>query len=147
MAAVAVVADEAAEEAVVGGGDAVVVVEVELGEGGDVDVELAFVGEAGGEFGVEGMDAFEDDDLVFVEPEFFAAVEARAGMEIEGGQVDFAAGVEVGEVAVEDGDVDGVEVFEVVVAGGGAGGSLAVDEIVVGAEGDGAQAVDAELDG
>ena len=66
MPAVTVVADQAAQETVVRGGDAVVVVEVELGERRDVDVEFARVGQPGGQFGIERMDALEDDDLVLL---------------------------------------------------------------------------------
>ena len=147
VAAELVVADEAADEAVVGGGDAVVGVEVELGEGADVNFEFALGGDGFGEAGVEAVDAFEDDDLVGGEGEGFAFEFHAAGFEVEAGHVDGLAGVEGVEMLVEEGEVDGFDVFEVVVAFFVAGGVFAVDEVVVDGDGDGSEAVDAELDG
>ena len=88
------------------------------------------------------MDAFEDDDLIFLQAQFAAFVEAGAGVKVEGGQVNFLASVQRGQVAVENFDVHGVEVFKVVFPGGGARGMGAVHEIIVGSEGDGAEAAD-----
>ena len=47
MSAIAMVADQTANQAVVGGGDAVVVVQVELGQRRNIDVEFPVFGEAG----------------------------------------------------------------------------------------------------
>ena len=67
---------------------------------------------------IERVDAFEDDDLIFLQAQFAAFVEAGAGVKVEGGQVNFLASVQRGQVAVENFDVHGVEVFKVVFPGG-----------------------------
>lgn len=69
VAAEVVVADDASDEAVVAAVEDVLAVDGNLGESGDVDLELKFVGDGSGELGVEGVDAFDDEDAVGVELE------------------------------------------------------------------------------
>jgi len=63
VAALAGIPDDAADQAGIGGGDAVLVVEVELREGRDIETIGEFGREPGQQVRVQAMDAFQDDDL------------------------------------------------------------------------------------
>ena len=57
-----VVADDAAEQTVVGGGYPVVAVKVDGGQSRHVEAEFQLVGNLGGELGVEAVDALNKQD-------------------------------------------------------------------------------------
>ena len=139
VAAVFVVAEETAQEAYVVGGNVVVVVEGYGGEGADEDAELLLVGDLTGEYGIEGVVAFDDDDVVGAYAEAVVFVDALSELEVVAGEEDFLTVEELGEVAIEEVGVDGLYALEVVVAAGIFGGVGAVDEVVVGGDGVGAQ--------
>lgn len=67
VAALARVAHDAADQARVGGGDAVVAIQVDLRQGGDVGSKRAARQGSGNEARVESVDALEDQDLSLVE--------------------------------------------------------------------------------
>ena len=94
---------------------------------------------------VQSVEAFDDDGLAFLQDDRLFVEIAMARDEIEAGQVDFLALVEVVDLLVEEGHVDGPQRFEVIAAVGVLRRIFAVIEVVVQGNADGPQAIDAEL--
>ena len=145
VAAVVVVADDAAQQAVVGGGNPVVVVQRDGGQCRDVNLVLAFGGNLRGQFRVQGVDAFQDEDGVVVDAQLVAFEFLFAGVEVEARQFHFLAPQEGLQLGVEQLEVEGVERFVVVVALLVAGCVFAVHKVVVQRDGVGAQPVGHQL--
>ena len=129
-----VVADDAAQEAVVLCWNPVVVVERDAGERRYEDLELHRRGNTLGEQWVEGMYAFDDEYAVGLQLDALAVVLALSGDEVILGNLYALAGEEAREVVVEQVAIDGLDVVEVVAAVGQQGRVDAVDEVVVGGE-------------
>ena len=145
IAAVVVVADDAAYQSVVGGGYPVVVVQRDGGQGRHVNLVLVFGRDMRCQFGVQGMDAFQDEDGVLVDAEFVSLELFLAGGEVEAGQFHFFAAQQGLQLFVEQLEVEGVERFIVVVAFLVERGLFAVYEVVVQRNGVGVQAVGHQL--
>lgn len=129
--AVLVVAHNASHQAVVGGVDAVVVVEVDGGERRDVYFELGRGINQVCELWVEGVNALDDEDVVFVQLQHLAVVNALAGLERKLGYLHLFAVEQVNEVLVEQVDVQRLECLKVVVAVFIEGRVFAIHKIVV----------------
>ena len=91
------------------------------------------------------MEAFDDDGLPFFQDDGLFIEMAVAGDEVEAGQMDFLALVEVIDLLVEERYVDGPQGLEVVTAVRILRRIFAVLEIIVQGNADRPQAVDAEL--
>ena len=102
-----------------------------MGERGDIDFELQFVGNLCGELGVEGVDAFHHQDAVGAELDALAVVEGVAFEEVESGYLHPFSIEHSLQVVVEQGDVEGVDGLEIVLAVGQFRGAVAADEVVV----------------
>ena len=76
--AIFMIAHDAAKQAVVGGGNPVMVVDAEGGEGRDVDLEYVVGGESAGEFRVKAVDTLDKEDVVGVEAERAGTLDAGA---------------------------------------------------------------------
>ena len=85
IVAVLIVADYAAEESYIDGGNPVVVVDIDSGECGDKDFVGCLAGDIRQQRGIECMQSFEDDDTVFVESEPLALKDTLAFLERLGG--------------------------------------------------------------
>jgi len=97
-----IVADDAAQQACLSGGDAVAGVDVQKEEGADIDFEnVVFGGGEAEQVGVEGMDALEDQDMAGIHAHIVAEGLTLAGGKVEFGQFDFFAGDEAVQVVVE----------------------------------------------
>ena len=94
---------------------------------------------------VQSVEAFDDDGLAFLQDDRLFVEIAMARDEVEAGQMDFLALVEVVDLLVEEGHVDGPQRFEVIAAVGVLRRIFAVIEVVVQGNADGPQAIDAEL--
>ncbi len=95
-----VVAHNAADEAQVGEGEGVMVIDVHLGLRGDEDLELGGLWNVDGHAVVEGVDAFDDDGLVPADMDG-PAFHALAKLEVKPRQRDGLAVNEVEHVLVE----------------------------------------------
>lgn len=82
VAAGAVVAHDAAEEAAIRRRYAVVVVDIDLGQGGDIDLEAGIRRKFLRHLVVQAVDAFDDEDVVLTELTEVAAVLALSGDEV-----------------------------------------------------------------
>ena len=145
-AALAVVARQAPQQAVVGGGDAREVVHRHRREARDVDAELLRVGDRGREARVQPVDALDDEDRAFVERQRRVVPRAAPRDEVVARDVDALAPDQARQMVVEKLQVDGFERLVVVVAVGVARGLLAVDEVVVERDQHGVQSQHAQLD-
>ena len=88
------------------------VVEVDLGLGGDEDLELGRLRDVDGHPVVEGVDALDDDGLAALDVER-PARDGLAGLEVELRQCDGLPGDEVDHVLVEKRDVERLDGLEV----------------------------------
>ena len=117
-----------------------------LGEDVDVDEELFLARDLGGEVGVQGVDALDDEDAArAVQRQRLVGVVAFVLAEVELAQGDGLAGEELEEVGVQAGHVDGLEAFVVQVAVLVARVAPVPHEVVVGGEEGGAQAQHAQV--
>ena len=78
-----VVPYDAPQQAVVAGGDAVVVVQEGSGERVDENLELGAVRNLAGKAGIEGVDTLDEEDASFSQFELFPVVFPQAGDKIE----------------------------------------------------------------
>ena len=85
----------------------------------------------GREFGVEAVDALDDEHGVIPDLQRVATEDALARSKVERGQVDLFAAEQALEVMVEVGQVDGIKRLEVVAPGVVAGGVFAVDVVII----------------
>jgi len=99
VATVARVAQDATQHARIGGGDAVVAVQVQLREAGDVDAEAVFVPQLRHELRVQPVYAFQNDHIAGVELGNLT-VHAATGLEVEARQKHFLAGDQVAHVSI-----------------------------------------------
>ena len=76
----------AADEAVVRGGQGVVVVQIELGQGGDEDAALLLLGDGIGQTRVQGVDALHDEDLVVGQAQAAVILDGAALLEVVAGK-------------------------------------------------------------
>jgi len=113
MAAEIVVAYHAADEAVVRRGNPVVAVDVQLRQGADVDAELVLGRNRGRQAGIQPVDALQHDHVVRADMHHVAAPLARAGVEVEVGQFQPLAGVQPGQLIVDQLQVERLDVLEV----------------------------------
>ncbi len=141
------VAYHAAEQTVVGGVDIVVVVEHDGGEGGGVHTVYLRVVYLGDERGVQGVYALDDKHLVGLQTQLLAAHLGLTSHEVVAWQLHLLAFDEVGEVLVEELEVERIERLEVVLAVLILGRRLAVEEVVVEGDANGPHAVGDELHG
>ena len=111
-----VVADDSAEEAVVAGRDAVVVVNGDAGDGVDEDAELAICRNLVGQTRVKGVDSLNEEHRVRFELQGLAVVLADSSHEVVFWHLHRLAGEKPEDVLLEGYMIDGVEVIEVVVA-------------------------------
>ena len=93
--------DHAADEAVVRGGQGVVVVQVQLGEGGDEDAALLLLGDGIGQPRVQSVDALHDQDLVVAQTQAAVVVDGAALLEIVAGKAGLPAFQQLPHVLLE----------------------------------------------
>ena len=113
-AAGAVVTDHASEHAVVRCRNVVVFVDRQRCERGCIDTEDLRAIDIRNHGRVQRMDAFHDEDVLFVELHLVAFEEFAAFLEIEARDLDFLAGEKVIELLSEKLEVHGTETFEVI---------------------------------
>ncbi len=147
MAAELVVAHDAPDEAVVGGGYAVVVVKVELGQGRDVDLVLLLARDAVGQAVVQPVYTFYYQDLIAGQAQPPALLGSRPGLEIVHRQEDLLPGGQAQELLVEELHVQGLQALEIGLAVRPPRGILAVEEIIVQGDGHRDHAQNCQLDG
>ena len=94
VAAVVEVADDAAQQAVVRGGNPVVVVQRDGGQGRYINLVFAGGGNLWCQFRVQGMDSFQDEDGMLVDAQLVSLVLFLPEVEVEAGQLrlKYAAG-------------------------------------------------------
>ena len=141
-----VVARQAAQQAVVRGGDAREVVHRHRCEARDVDAELLLFGNRGGQPRVEPVDPLDDEDRPLVERQRGVVPRAASGDEVVARDIDAFALHQAAQVVVEQFEVDGFERLVVVVAVLVLRGLLAIDEVVVERDQHGAQSEHAQVD-
>src|ERR1035441_7029621 len=130
VATVASVADNAAEQAGVSGGNAVVPVEIQLRQAGHIDPRGLAPGEAGQEAGVQAVNAFEDDELAPFKLHHVPGF-AAAKPEVKAGQLDFLPRNQLLQVGLQAGGVQGAEGFKLIGAPLVFRSVLAVEEVIV----------------
>ena len=91
VAAVVEVADDAAQQAVVRGGNPVVVVQRDGGQGRYINLVFAGGGNLWCQFRVQGMDSFQDEDGMLVDAQLVSLVLFLPEVEVEAGQLHFFA--------------------------------------------------------
>ena len=139
------VPDHAADDARIRRGNAVVVVNAYLRQDAQGNLDLFIARQHVGQGIVQGVEAFDDDGLAFFQDCRLVVEMAVACDEIEAGQVDFLALVEVIDLLVEERYVDSPQGLEIVAAVGILRRIFAVIEVIVQGNADRPQAVDAEL--
>ena len=122
---------QAAQQPVVGGGDARHVVEGDRGEAGNVDLEFPGFGNAGRQGRVQSVDAFDDQYRPLVELQGVVVPLAGAGDEVVTRNIDALAPFEAFQMVVELFEVDRFECLVVVLSVFVAWRLFAVHEIVV----------------
>ena len=130
-AAGAVVADHAAEHAVVRRRDVVVLVDGQRCEGRRIDAEdlrAVYIRNHGR---IQRMDAFHDEDVLFMKLHHVALEIFASFLEIEARDLDFLARKEVIELLAEKLEVHGPETFEVIFSVFVARGELSVYKVVI----------------
>jgi hypothetical protein len=130
IAAFARVPDDAADEARVGGGDAVVTVQVELGESRDVDAERLPADARRDEARVHAVDAFQDDRLPVLQADHFSLLPS-SGLEVITRQLDILSADEELQMSGKQRQVERIDGFEIRFAIFAQGSRIAVKEIVV----------------
>ena len=125
------VADDAAQQAVVVGANPVVVVDAQRRECRHKEAELLLLGDEARELGIKAVNAFHEQDITFLEFEFLAQVFPLALDKVVGRHIDFLAGEQVGHVLVELFQVEGIKRLVVIVTGLVARRAVTVHEIVV----------------
>ena len=145
MPAELVVPDDASQQAIVGGRDPVVIIQVQLRKGGHVDLVLPAPVNRRGELVVEPVNALEDDDRPVGQIQRNPLVAPVAGVEVEARYQYPLSGHEPQQVIVQQLDVDGLQTLEVVAAVGVQGGQLPGDKVVVQCDRDGVPAQDLQL--
>ena len=138
--------DHAADEAVVRGGQGVVVVQIELGQGGDEDAALLLLGDGIGQPRVQGVDALHDEDLVVGQPEAAVILDGAAGLEVVAGKAGLLALQQLPHVLLEQLHVQGLHTFVVRLAVGAQRRLFPVHVIVVHGDLHRMHAQSAELD-
>ncbi len=103
------------------------------------------LGHQGADPGVKGVDALDQQQLVVLEPHEAVAGGAPARLEVELGHGHLAPLEQVGQVAVEQVEVEGFQGLEVELAALVARAGFAGDEIVVHGQGQRPDAVDLQL--
>ena len=146
VVAILVVAHDTPQQAVVAGGDIVVVVQQDSRERADVDFELVDIGDVLGELRIEPMDTLHDQQGMTVDLKMLATRGTLACGEIVFGQLDFLALQEILQVLLELGNIERVDRLVVIVSIGITRGLGPVNEIVIHREGKGLEAAGHELD-
>ena len=100
-AAVLVVADDAAQQAVVIGADPVVVIDVERGQGRHKHAELLLIGNLARQFGIQPVDALHEQDVAVLEFQRITQIFTLALLEVVGRHRHFLAGEQVGNVLIK----------------------------------------------
>jgi len=124
------VAHDAPDQPVVGRGDAVVPVDVELRQRRDVDTEDPFGGDARHQARIQAVDALNQQHLVGTQLDHAPPL-ALACDKVVAGQLDLLAGHQRSQLLVEKRQVQCLQHLEVVVALLVARGQLAIYEVVV----------------
>ena len=140
-----VVAHHAAQQAVVGGGDARKVVHRHRRKARDIDLELHVVGDARRKAWIQTVNALDDQHRTVVELQRVVVPLALARDEIVTRHGKALAGEQALQMVVEEFQIDGFERFVVVFAVCVQRGLVAVDEVVVERDEHGFQSQNAEL--
>ena len=111
--AILIVADDAAQQPVVGGGNVVVGVEKDGRQGRGIDAELLLFGNQGRQFGIERVYAFHHEHIVFVHPQSLSAALAHARLEVVFGQLHLLSAEKGTELFVDERQVEGVDALVV----------------------------------
>ena len=130
-AAGAVVTDHASEHAVVRCGYVVVLVDGEGREGGSIHAEDLRAVDIRNHGRIQRMDAFHDEDVLFMKLHLIAFEELASLLEIETRDLDFLARKKVIELLAEKLEVHGPETFEVIFSVFVARGELSVYKVVI----------------
>ena len=147
VAAVLIVADNAAHESDVLGGDAVVVVELDGGECGNVDAEFLFVRNLLCEDGVQRMVSFKNEDVVWPNLEFLAFEDTLSALEVVAWEFHFLSFEQLVHLLVEELGVHGLDALEIILALLVERSVHSVHKVVVRAEGIGFQSAGHQQDG
>ena len=140
------VAHHAAQKARLGGAYAVVVVQIERGQGADVDFELQVAGDVARQFVVQAVNALYDDRLIRVHVDGVGFVAAPAVGEVEQRRVHRFALQKTHQMIVEQRHVQRVQALEIALAVLVHGNEVAVEIVVVQRNGDRAQPQHAQGD-
>ena len=143
---VLVIAHYAAQQAVVGGGNPVVVVDAERCQRRDIYLEELLLRQAGGQLGVEAVDALNQQHLAGIEAHGLTLVDSPTQLEAVGWQVHLLATEQSGEVRLQPLKVQGVQALVVQLPVGVARGALAVHEVIVEGNHLGGEHIGHELD-
>ena len=131
VAAELLIADDAPQEADVRGADAVMVIQVQAGEGAGEDPVDLVGREHFDDLRVEAVDALEDDDFAGLEMGGRGEVILLAGLKIVAGHEDFLAAEEAGDTVGQELDIQGFDGFKIPGAVELDGQILPVDEEIV----------------
>ena len=121
-------------------------VDVQLRQRTDIDLVLRFIRNLLCQFSVQRVDAFDDDELIFVDLRDPVAEHFLSFEEIEFRKIDFLACQQIVHVAAEQVDVHGAQVLEIQFAVFIRYHIFPVDKVIIGAHVDWTQSVDPELD-
>ena len=132
---------QAADQPAVRGGDPVVVVHVQAGQGADIDLILAFQRKRMGEPVVQPVDSLDDQDIVLSQLQKIPLILPQSGLEIKPGHFHPLSGEQIAHIPVEALHIDGLQAFKIIIAVLVQRRVLPVYEIIVHGDGMGRQAV------
>ena len=125
------VADNAAQQAVVGGRHPVVVVDRYGGESRHIHTELLVFGNTLCKLRIQSVNTLNEQNVVRSEFQFIALIHTSPGGEVVSGHLDFLTGNKAVEVGIELLQVEGIERLIVIFAIGVLGSILSVHKVVV----------------
>ena len=131
VAAELAIANDAAQQAVVGRRYTAILVQLYGGEGRDVKAILCVVIDLWRQAWIEGVNSFDDEHILFVEAQLMAASLAMPRLEVEAWQFDRFARQQRTQLLVEEVDIECLKTFEIILALSVARRLLAVHEVVV----------------
>ncbi len=110
------VAHNAPQKPCIRGGNPVVLIDVQRGQGRDIDFKLARIRNPFRAFGIEAVDALDDENVLIPHGHRAVVVSALAGFKIINGQIHLFAGQKVADIRIEQLQVQGLQAFKIVVA-------------------------------
>ena len=125
------VADNPAQQTIVGRRNPVVVIYRECGQGRDINPVLHLLVYRGCQLGIQPVDSLEKQDGVGTDAEGIPFVLTFPKLEIIDRHTDLLAAQKGRQVAVESLEIESIEGFIIVIAGLVAGCLLPVDEVIV----------------